>query len=109
MEKQLTNTSDAVNGIGSATKSFIVAGIARFLEDEKLTWGTLVRDILLEFEQEDANMIETLTIINILSHQSGLAGSGDVKLAFRGDSEMWLPKKNLFSIVRQLSNYSQFE
>lgn len=98
---QLRTTSDTVYGIGSVTKSFIAAGIARLVEDKKLTWDTPVRDILPEFEQEDANIAETLTIADILSHRSGLAGSGDLNLAFQGDGDMLLQKESLFPLVRQ--------
>lgn len=98
---QLPTTSDTVYGIGSVTKSFIAAGIARLVDDKKLTWNTPVRDILPEFEQDDANIAETLTIADILSHRSGLAGSGDMNLAFQGDGDMLLQKESLSSIVRQ--------
>lgn len=101
VEKQLPTTSDTVYGIGSVTKSFIVAGLAKLVEEEKLAWDTPVRDILPEFGQEDAYIAETLTIADILSHRSGLAGFGDMNLAFQGDGDMLLPKESLFSIVKQ--------
>ncbi|KAM0513578.1 hypothetical protein ACHAPE_007628 [Trichoderma viride] len=83
VDNQLPTTSNTVYGIGSITKSFIVAGIARLVEDKKLTWNSPVRDVLPEFEQDDAIIAETLTVADILSHRSGLAGSGDMNLAFQ--------------------------
>lgn len=74
-----------------------------------------MRDILPEVEQEDASIAETLTIADILSHRSGLDGSGDMNLAFQGGGDMLLQKESLFSLVRQFkqlfpirSNWSYF-
>lgn len=115
VDNELPTTSDTVYGIGSVTKSFVAAGIARLVEDKKLTWNTLVQDILPEFKHEDAGIAETLTIADLLSHRSGLAGSGDMNLAFQGDGDMLLHKESLFSIVRHFkqlfpvrSNWSYF-
>ncbi|KAK6443902.1 hypothetical protein FP744_10000150 [Trichoderma asperellum] len=101
VKEQLPTTSDTVYGIGSVTKSFVVAGLAKLVEEEMLAWDTPVRDILPEFEQEDSYIAETLTIADILSHRSGLDGFGDMNLAFQGDGDMLLPKESLFSIVKQ--------
>ncbi|KAK1246354.1 hypothetical protein MKX08_000156 [Trichoderma sp. CBMAI-0020] len=98
---QLRTTSNTVYGIGSVTESFIVAGIARLVEDKRLTWDTPVLDVLPESEQQDANIAETLTVADILSHRSGLAGSGDMNLAFQGGDDTLLQKESLFSFVRQ--------
>ncbi|KAK5991154.1 Protein flp-like protein [Cladobotryum mycophilum] len=115
VEKQLPTTSDTVYGIGSVTKSFVAAGIAKLVEQGKLSWNMTVRQILPGFDQENPSIADTLTIADILSHRSGLNGFGDMNLAFQGDGDMLLPRDSLFPLVKHFkqlfpirSNWSYF-
>ncbi|KAK3937297.1 protein flp [Diplogelasinospora grovesii] len=91
-------TSDTVYSIGSLTKSFITAAIAKLVDEGRLTWDTRVKDILPEFHQEDPTVYELTTMTDILSHRCGLAGLGAMNMAFQGDGDMLLPKDSLFKV-----------
>ncbi|KAF5020178.1 hypothetical protein F66182_7818 [Fusarium sp. NRRL 66182] len=94
-------TSQSVFGIGSLTKSFVAAALAQLVDQEMILWDTPVRDVLPEFHHRNPIIEETLTVADILSHRSGLAGLGDMNLAFQGDGDMLLPKSSLYHLVEQ--------
>jgi len=65
--------------IASNTKAFTAAAMARLVDDGKLTWDTKVVDILPYFSLYDPYVTAHFTIIDLLSHRSGLATfSGDL-------------------------------
>ncbi|KAG8411496.1 hypothetical protein J3458_015553 [Metarhizium acridum] len=91
--------SDTAYGIGSLTKSFISAAIAKLVDEKKLAWDTRVADVLPEFRHDSDIITEMTTITDILSHRCGLGGAGAMSLAFQGDGDMLLPKDCLFQLV----------
>ncbi|KAM7195510.1 protein flp [Rhypophila sp. PSN 637] len=99
VERKIAASSDTIYGIGSATKSFVVAAVARLVNDNKLTWDTRVRDVLPGFKHDDPVVNDMLTVTDILSHRGGLAGSGTMSLAFQGDGDMLLPRDKLLELV----------
>lgn len=92
-------TSDTVLGVGSITKSFIAAGLSSFVNQGRISWNTTIKEILPEFKQIDPFVEKSLTISDILSHRSGLAGFGDMNIAFQGDGDMLVPKSSLFNLI----------
>ncbi|KAM5343509.1 hypothetical protein ACJ41O_012046 [Fusarium nematophilum] len=107
-EAKVPTTSDTVFGVGSVTKSFIAAGISNLVDQGKLSWDTPVKQILPEFQQANQVVEEMLTISDLLSHRSGLAGFGDMSLAFQGDGDMLLPKSSLLDVVKQFPTLFPF-
>ncbi|KAF4461083.1 Peptidase S12 Pab87-related C-terminal [Fusarium albosuccineum] len=100
LEGDIPMTSDTVLGLGSITKSFVSAGISNLVAENKVTWNTPVKKVLPEFQQINSVVEENLTISDILSHRSGLAGFGDMNMAFQGDGDMMLDKSSLFQLVK---------
>ena len=74
-------TSDTLFGIASNTKAMTAALLASLVDEGKLTWRTKVIDIIPEFQMPDAYVTREFTIIDLLSHNSGLGlGAGDLMI-----------------------------
>ncbi|KAM5472503.1 hypothetical protein MauCBS54593_003095 [Microsporum audouinii] len=59
--------------LASLSKSFTAAGIGILVADGKLSWDQKVSDILPSFQHFDAQIREESTIMDFLSHRTGLA------------------------------------
>jgi len=65
--------------IASNSKSFTAAALAILIEEGKLDWNDKVVDHLPEFRMYDPYVTEHFTIIDLLTHRSGLdLGAGDL-------------------------------
>jgi CubicO group peptidase (beta-lactamase class C family) len=74
-------TADTLFGIASNTKAMTVALLAGLVDEGKLTWKTKVIDIIPAFQLPDAYVTREFTIIDLLSHNSGLGlGAGDLMI-----------------------------
>lgn len=79
--KNLKVNADTLFGIASNTKAMTSALIAQLVDQGKLTWRTRVIDIIPEFQMPDAYVTREFTIIDLLSHNSGLGlGAGDLMI-----------------------------
>ncbi len=73
--------ADTLFGIASNTKAMTAALIAQLVDQGKLSWHTKVTDILPEFQMPDPYVTRQFTIIDLLSHDSGLGlGAGDLMI-----------------------------
>ena len=73
--------ADTLFGIASNTKAMTSALLAGLVDEGKLTWQTKVIDIIPEFQLPDAYVTREFTIIDLLSHNSGLGlGAGDLMI-----------------------------
>lgn len=78
--KQKVNT-DTLFGIASNTKAMTAAILASLVDEGKLTWQTKVIDIIPEFQLYDAWVTREFTLLDLLSHDSGLGlGAGDLMI-----------------------------
>jgi CubicO group peptidase (beta-lactamase class C family) len=74
-------TPDTLFGIASNTKAMTAALLAGLVDEGKLAWNTKVIDIIPEFQMPDAYVTREFTIIDLLSHNSGLGlGAGDLMI-----------------------------
>ncbi|GHE95692.1 serine hydrolase [Thalassotalea profundi] len=79
--KDLKVNADTLFGVASNTKAMTAALIAQLVDQGKLTWRTRVIDIIPEFQMPDAYVTREFTIIDLLSHNSGLGlGAGDLMI-----------------------------
>ena len=82
--KNIKNKKDKVDAntlfpIASNTKAFTAAALARLVDEGKLTWETKVVEILPYFTLYDPYVTAHFTILDLLSHRSGLVTfSGDL-------------------------------
>jgi len=73
--------ADTLFGIASNTKAMTAAILASLVDEGKLTWETKVIDIIPEFQLYDAWVTREFTILDLLSHDSGLGlGAGDLMI-----------------------------
>jgi N-acyl-D-amino-acid deacylase len=71
-EKGLPVTSKTLFAIGSISKSFTATGLGMLVDERKLSWDSVVRDALPEFRLKDRTITERVTIVDLLSHRTGL-------------------------------------
>jgi CubicO group peptidase (beta-lactamase class C family) len=78
--KQKVNT-DTLFGIASNTKAMTSAILASLVDEGKLQWDSKVIDIIPEFQLYDAWVTREFTLLDLLSHDSGLGlGAGDLMI-----------------------------
>jgi CubicO group peptidase (beta-lactamase class C family) len=71
-EEKLPVTPDTSFAIGSTTKSFVAAAIATAEKEGLLSWDSPVREVVPEFSLEDPIATSEATLIDLLSHNTGL-------------------------------------
>src|ERR1700733_10845228 len=70
-----------VGPIGSETKAFTSAALAILVDEGKLKWSDRVVDRLPGFQMYDPYATEHMTILDLLTHRSGLGlGEGDLMI-----------------------------
>ena len=72
VEANLPVTTATQFVICSITKSFTATAVALLHSEGRIDWSRPVRDYLPEFRLHDAVATERITILDLLSHQSGL-------------------------------------
>jgi CubicO group peptidase (beta-lactamase class C family) len=84
-------TEDTIYHIGSLTKFFTAVTVGALVEEGKLGWNTPIQQYLPAFRTMDDERIgEELTLVDLLSHRTGLAQKLDIWL--EGGNELLLPK-----------------
>jgi CubicO group peptidase (beta-lactamase class C family) len=72
VEAGLPVTGDTQFILCSVTKSFTALGLAMLADEGRLDWTRPVRDYLPEFRLHDAVATERVTVVDLLSHHTGL-------------------------------------
>ncbi len=88
------------SAIGSTTKAMTVFALGMLVDEGKLSWDDRVIDHLPDFRLSDPYVTRDLRIRDLLTHRSGLGGSGDILWATPDLSEQ--------EIVRRM-RYMPFE
>ena len=69
---KLPVTSDTLFAIGSTTKAFTAATVGAVVDDGLLEWERPLRDYVPELRLADPVVTDRLTVVDLLSHRSGL-------------------------------------
>ena len=69
---ELPVTPDTLFAIGSTTKAFTAATVGALVDDGLLEWERPLRDYLPELRLHDPVVTDRLSVIDLLSHRSGL-------------------------------------
>jgi CubicO group peptidase (beta-lactamase class C family) len=69
---KLPVTADTLFAIGSTTKAFTAATVGALVDDGLLDWERPLRDYVPEIQLHDPVMSDRLTVVDLLSHRSGL-------------------------------------
>ena len=73
MEGSLAPTEETIFPACSLVKAMTAATLALLVEDKRITWDTLVKDVLPEYEPRDYVLRNYTTIADLLSHRTGMA------------------------------------
>lgn len=68
---------NTIYGIASITKSFTAAAISILVDERKLEWDTPIRTILPDLSSSDPEVTQKLTVVDLLSHQTGLTNCNE--------------------------------
>lgn len=99
--------SGTIYSVGSLTKAFTAAAVARlFADDEKYSWSTPVDNILYDFTPKDGHLRGLLSVGDLFSQRSGLFG--DMSIALQGDSEFLIPPEDTLHAVSDLDTIASF-
>ena len=72
LRTELPVTSDTLFAIGSTTKAFTAATVGALVDDGLLEWERPLRDYLPGLRLHDPVVTDRLTVVDLLSHRSGL-------------------------------------
>jgi CubicO group peptidase (beta-lactamase class C family) len=74
VDLDLPVTAQTLFAIGSVTKSFTAATVGALVDDGLLEWQRPLRDYVPDLRLHDPVVAERLTVVDLLSHRSGLPG-----------------------------------
>jgi CubicO group peptidase (beta-lactamase class C family) len=72
LRSDLPVTSDTLFAIGSVTKAFTVATVGALVDEGLLEWEHPLRDYVPDLRLDDSVVTDRLTVVDLLSHRSGL-------------------------------------
>ncbi len=72
LDTKLPVTANTLFAIGSTTKAFTAATVGALVDDGLLEWERPLRDYVPELRLHDAVVTDRLTVVDLLSHRSGL-------------------------------------
>ncbi|KAF8945783.1 hypothetical protein BGZ47_001983 [Haplosporangium gracile] len=91
-------TAETLMPIASMTKAFTAAAISELVGEGKMDWDTTpVNTYLSEFAFQDPVLTSQLTLVDLLSHRTGMPG---IDFAWFGNTT---PRRELFKTLRHLS------
>ena len=92
VERGLSPDKDTVFFVASLTKAITVAAIGMLVDDGLMDWTTPVHDILDELHRPSPLSDAKLSVLDILSHQTGVAWADALYL--QSNNNILLPKKD---------------
>jgi CubicO group peptidase (beta-lactamase class C family) len=96
LDTKLPVTADTLFAIGSTTKAFTAATVGALVDDGLLEWERPLRDYVPELQLHDAVVTDRLTVVDLLSHRSGLPRHEMVWLGHPGRSRAELVRRLRF-------------
>jgi CubicO group peptidase (beta-lactamase class C family) len=96
---------DTVYYIASLTKAITSAAMGILVDEKKLSWDTLVSDVLPEFRRAD-EVGQKANMIDILSHRTGL--SMGIALWIQRSQEFMMPKNETINTCNYLEAVKPF-
>ena len=73
VEAQIAPDEHTIYHIASLSKSFTAASIGVLVEEGKMSWDTPIREILPDFKHMNETINNEATILDFMSHRTGLA------------------------------------
>ncbi|KAM0248984.1 hypothetical protein ACHAP5_003193 [Fusarium lateritium] len=97
VEQKLPVTEDTIFPLCSLTKAFTAAALGLLVDEDKLSWDSLVKDVLPSFHSTDPILHNHTTITDILSHRTGM-GWGD-NLILGTDGNVLLKSEDVMKYI----------
>ncbi|KAH7143391.1 putative D-aminoacylase [Dactylonectria macrodidyma] len=92
--------------IGTMAKTFTATAVSALVAEGRLKWETPIKSIIPELQTASAAVTENLTIVDLLSHRSGLGRSN---FWWQGaDATLLLDKKDLLAYYNSFPLTGQF-
>jgi CubicO group peptidase (beta-lactamase class C family) len=109
---ELPVTADTLFAIGSTTKAFTAATVGALVDDGLLEWDRPLRDYLPDLRLHDSVVADRLSVVDLLSHRSGLPRHDLAWLSHPGRSRADLVRRLRFlplsKDLRQVFQYCNF-
>ena len=96
LDTKLPVTADTLFAIGSTTKAFTAATVGALADDGLLDWERPLRDYVPEIQLHDPVVSDRLTVVDLLSHRSGLPRHEMAWLGHPGRSRAELVRRMRF-------------
>ncbi len=112
VEKKLPVTDETIFPGCSLTKAMVCATIGMLVEEKRLEWSTLLKDVLPDFQIEDEILRNATTVTDILSHRTGMSignyylGSDNNNLISIEDSMKFISDQEPISPFRAQFEYN---
>ncbi|KAG4284484.1 hypothetical protein FPRO06_08863 [Fusarium proliferatum] len=84
-EKKLAVTEDTIFPICSLTKAITAAGLGLLVEEDRVSWDSLIKDILPDFRSVTPVLHNNTTMTDILCHRTGMGWGDNVILGTAGN------------------------
>ncbi|KAF5969731.1 putative d-aminoacylase [Fusarium bulbicola] len=85
VEKKLPVTEDTIFPICSLTKAITAAALGLLVEEKRVSWDSLIKDILPDFLSVNPVLHNNTTITDILCHRTGMGWGDSVILGTAGN------------------------
>jgi CubicO group peptidase (beta-lactamase class C family) len=85
VERKLPVTEDTIFPICSLTKAITAAALGLLVEEKKVSWDSLVKDVLPTFHSVDPIIHNHTTISDILGHRTGMGWGDNLILGTAGN------------------------
>ena len=93
LDTKLPVSADTLFAIGSTTKAFTAATVGALVDDGLLEWERPLRDYVPEIQLDDPVVSDRLTVVDLLSHRSGLPRHEMAWLGYPGRSRAELVRR----------------
>lgn len=110
VQGSLPPTAETIYPGCSLTKALTSAAMGQLVEEKKITWDTLVKDILPELNIKDDILYNCITVADLLSHRTGMFwgdnffyGTNNNVLVSGKDSMKYLNSRLTLSVCIQQS------
>jgi CubicO group peptidase (beta-lactamase class C family) len=96
LEAELPVTSGTLFAIGSVTKAFTAAAVGALVDDGLLEWEHPLRDYLPDLRLHDPVVTDRLSVVDLLSHRSGMPRHDLIWIGHPGRSRAGLVRRLRF-------------
>lgn len=103
---RLPPDENTIYHIGSLSKSFTAASLGILVDQGKLAWDDRIKDLLPNFRHFDKTIYDHSTVIDFLSHRTGLAPKNSLWMHERAGIS--LKRKETLNVVSYLETVAEF-